>query len=853
MRDHDYTVSSAFLADFFGPTTEHAVELRALPNERGAGPNRPLFGRDLALVEDHCRRWDGTGRAMYFGVCTRVTGSPGGARADLAECPALWAEVDTRKLGLDKAMVRQAVTTLPHPPGVVIDSGGGLHFYWPLTEAIDVRPDAPGAAETEESIVAALRQLAGVMAGDTGVCDLARIMRLPGTHNTKPEVMAANNGQPVPVTVLAADWRCRHEFSDLVEWLDWQRPVVTAPVPPDQGKPAPGDNPYLAAAARLGFKPPLDVETALAAMTYLGNGDTGVHQTQLRVSASLVAQGVPDDEIVTLLMAATMRAAGLHARTWNWRREERALRAMIATARAKFVKPVETAAAAAATSARVVDIATERARREHGAAPPPPDTTGATKARKSARETIDEVRLAGDAVLAVWRERHGPLLSTGGMIWAYADGVWRPAEGEIEQTLRVEIQRALSAIGAKPTRTRKGDVLAYLTDHAELYRATVAWNARGLIVGRNGVLDPAGGAILPHDPEHYATFAVDLVFDPDADCPTLKGMLHAYFDAVREEERRQRIEVLQEWFGSMLARGLPRDQKKALWLHGDKRTGKSRLSSVARMLIGGRNVAALDPCDLDEKFALETLLPAAAWIADDVLDEERQIPGGRFKLIVNGEPMAVRRMNRPALTHRFDLPILFTANARPRFLDGTDASYDRVLPFRLVRQWTPRTAIPEDVLEARLRDELPGIVNWAASGLRRLRERGRFELHPWMAEEAGDFRSGNAQVLEWIDECVAWDAAYRTEINDLVAAMNGWRRANYGPARTDFGGVSIRAALKNRFPDMQRQKSNGRVWYRGIRLTDEAEQWGREERGRRNEGHEWRGGEPAGVSGQTKF
>ncbi len=67
----------------------------------------------MPLVEDHCKRWDGIGRAIYFGVCTRITGSSSGGRADLAECPALWAEVDTRKLGLDKTVVRQAVVSLP--------------------------------------------------------------------------------------------------------------------------------------------------------------------------------------------------------------------------------------------------------------------------------------------------------------------------------------------------------------------------------------------------------------------------------------------------------------------------------------------------------------------------------------------------------------------------------------------------------------------------------------------------------------------------------------------------------------------------------------------------------------------
>ena len=387
MRDHDYTTSSEFLAEFFGPGTEHAVELRSLPNDRGAGPNRPLFGRDLTLVEAHCQRWDGTGRAMYFGVCTRITGTPSGTRADLAECPALWAEVDTRKLGLDKAMVRQVVVSLPHPPSLVIDSGGGLHFYWLLTEAIDVRQTSENAAETEEAVVAVLKQLAGIMAGDTSVCDLARIMRLPGSHNTKPEVMATNSGLPAPVTVLSADWQRRHEFSDLVDWLDWQRPVIAAPILSAKDTPTTEDNPYLAAASRLGFKPPLDVERALAAMSYLGNGDSGIHQTQLRVSASLVTQGVAEDEIVTLLMAGTLRVAGNHARTWNWRREERAIRSMVASARVKFAKPavvampVRAAAAGAQGGAevhQVIDLGRERKKRRK-----PP------RSAKSAEKTND--------------------------------------------------------------------------------------------------------------------------------------------------------------------------------------------------------------------------------------------------------------------------------------------------------------------------------------------------------------------------------------------------------------------------------------------------------------------------------
>ena len=104
-----------------------------------------------------------------------------------------------------------------------------------------------------------MKQLTGICAGDLNVCDLARVMRLPGTLNTKPDVMAANANTPAETRLLDATWG-RHEFDDLVEWLDWQRPVVERPAAGDAEPETQDDDPYLVAAKRLGFKPPLDVE-----------------------------------------------------------------------------------------------------------------------------------------------------------------------------------------------------------------------------------------------------------------------------------------------------------------------------------------------------------------------------------------------------------------------------------------------------------------------------------------------------------------------------------------------------------------------------------------------------------------
>ena len=70
MRDRLYHDSADFLADFFHVTTEHAVELRSFTNQRGDGPARPLFTRDIETITAHCSRWDLEGRGMFFGVCS---------------------------------------------------------------------------------------------------------------------------------------------------------------------------------------------------------------------------------------------------------------------------------------------------------------------------------------------------------------------------------------------------------------------------------------------------------------------------------------------------------------------------------------------------------------------------------------------------------------------------------------------------------------------------------------------------------------------------------------------------------------------------------------------------------------
>ena len=146
---------------------------------------------------------------VYFGLGVRRGPPLGenqrGCAGDVSAIPGLWLEVDVAggtHEGSPKAYfpTRAAVLEflhqgIPHPPSLVIDSGGGLHAYWLFREplVVEERIDFELAAGLVRGWQAFVRGLTSHEIDSTH--DLARVLRVPGTWNRK-------NGAAAPVTVV---------------------------------------------------------------------------------------------------------------------------------------------------------------------------------------------------------------------------------------------------------------------------------------------------------------------------------------------------------------------------------------------------------------------------------------------------------------------------------------------------------------------------------------------------------------------------------------------------------------------------------------------------------------------------
>ncbi|WP_337288620.1 DUF3631 domain-containing protein [Candidatus Methylomirabilis sp.] len=173
------------LADFFAalfPDPDGLIELRALPSKRQAF----ILPGDIETAERflHTHAQEN----IYFGVATRKDASSGALENCLA-LHAIFVDMDFKVTPEPQA--RAKIEGFLLKPSFIVRSGGGLHGYWLLREPLNLR-----APEDRQQAKNLLRRLALALSGDLSSAESARVLRIPGTLNHKPEY-----GTPRPVQI----------------------------------------------------------------------------------------------------------------------------------------------------------------------------------------------------------------------------------------------------------------------------------------------------------------------------------------------------------------------------------------------------------------------------------------------------------------------------------------------------------------------------------------------------------------------------------------------------------------------------------------------------------------------------
>lgn len=805
MRDSDYTKSTDFLQTFFGGV-DGEVELRACHNDRSRAAVS-AFGNDPREQANFISRQDHPGVGVYFGLCTRKPGSTTGTKADVLAAPALWVDIDCAKQEIKGRDAIAALEFLPFPPTIVINSGGGLHAYWQLEEPADV-----SSADKYEPVERLCRQLALILAGDTSCAEIARILRLPGTFNSKDATLALNDGNPIECEVLSETGRV-YDIGQISEWLDEQRPILQGKARPEYAGLPKDDDPFVAYAREAGYEPAIDIDEELGAMIHGAEGKRSIHSTQIRVTYSMIARGYEDDEIVNVILAATQEKAP-QDKPWNWTVEERNIRRDIARSRPKqAAQPRHAPVRPMSSGNAVVKLALV------------PDVE--PKTIKPAKESKSATVAVGKAAIGVWQERHGPVMHTGGLTYAYEAGVWSVWDERLAQRLRAIIQEACASLKVEPKTSLLGAARAYFMDRPELIKHEVEFDAHGLLVAADACLDLQTFEIIPHSPDHFAIRKTAATLAGNRDHPTLDAFLAEAF--ADRPEAKAILSTVQEWFGAAIM-PLPmkqRGQKKGLFAHGPSRCSKTQISELARHLLGHSRVCGARMADLEDRFGTEPLIGKYGWIADDAVGEGEFLNADIYKVVVTGEQTSTKTKGGKNWEGRFGIPVLMTANSLFRVKDQSDAVYNRLLILSMTNvrpEDAPEPVGFEGIADQIGKTELTGLLWWAIEGWQRLSARGVFDPPAVMLDAGKALKDDNNPVGAWRQECLEMCSDGKVLRADLLASMNGWSALEYGADAKPWSGRGFFPKLTKMIPGYNKDSHetadvDGNRMMVGIQLT----------------------------------
>jgi P4 family phage/plasmid primase-like protien len=410
--------------------------------------------------------------------------------------------------------------------------------------------------------------------------------------------------------------------------------------------------------------------------------------------------------------------------------------------------------------------------------------------------------------------RPGPVLSGGAMDWARAmrdarrprllnhheeflDWDGAAYVGLTEATMRAE---AWTFLESCRVRDKEGELRPFLPNPGTVSAALDAlravshlppsreepplWldgragpNPLDLLPTRSGLLHLPTGDLLPATPELFTRNALDFSHDPAA--PEPRRWLGFLQEVWPGEDEADCIAALQEFMGYLLTPDT--SLQKALLIPGPKRSGKGTIGRIMGKLVGEANTVAPSLNTFGRSdFGLEPLLAKQLAIVSDMRLSSRtdEAAVAENLLRITGEDrVSINRKYRQAVEVTLRARFVVMTNEVPRFADRSGALVSRFIVLPMRQSFFGR----EDTgLTAALMAELPGILNWAVEGWRRVRATGRItqpQAGGEVALQMGDLSSPiPAFVREWCE--VGGDHWVAKE--RLFAAFREWHRDRMG-------------------------------------------------------------------------
>ena len=236
-----------------------------------------------------------------------------------------------------------------------------------------------------------------------------------------------------------------------------------------------------------------------------------------------------------------------------------------------------------------------------------------------------------------------------------------------------------------------------------------------------------------------------MAYDPAANAPRFEQFLNEIFAG--DPDIKEKIRVTLQLMGYSLLTDC-RFEKFAI-LVGNGADGKTVLLNMLQALLGAANVAAVQPCQFDNRFQRAHLHGKLANIVTEIA-EGAELADAALKAIVSGELTTAEHKHKAPFDFQPFATCWFGTNHMPHTRDFSDALFRRAIVLTFNNQFNGPTR--DEGLKDKLLAELPGILNLALLGMADVFRNGFFEPSSCHAAKAS-WRLQCDQVGRFIEDC----------------------------------------------------------------------------------------------------
>lgn len=339
---------------------------------------------------------------------------------------------------------------------------------------------------------------------------------------------------------------------------------------------------------------------------------------------------------------------------------------------------------------------------------------------------------------------------------------------------------------------------------------------RNYINVRNGMLSLTTFTLHPHSPEFLSTVQIPIEYNPNATAPHFMSFMK---DITIDDS--QLINVHQELVGYWLT--VETKAEKAVYYYGGGANGKSVMASIVTALVGQDNVSSVPLSEFSQTFGMENLIGKSLNIAAENEMGGKALKTENFKAIVSGDNITINIKYRPAINYRPYCRLVFLVNNLPDSSDVTEGYFRKIIivPF-------PRTFKKEErnvELKNELLKELPGILNWAIQGLKRLRSNNyQFSECKAIKETESAYYNEQNPVREFFQSHVVQVDGSRTKQSDFYNMYSQWLTVqgidDKGTKSRQVFWRYFKVILDSENIPIVKKKVKGTVYYDGIKLIE---------------------------------